>query len=168
MRRRSSIRGLRRPPAFSLLEIVVVLAIFGLVAGLLIGGAASLLRNSDEDSTEYKALSAVGRARHQAVLSGRTLDLTYDRESRRLDWEAGSDTLIGRDELQLLPPERLSSMLLGGRLVEEPIARVRFYPDGTCDPFRLEIAQERTSRILLIDSWTCSVLKPGAAAPDSR
>ena len=55
-------------------------------------------------------------------------------------------------------------MIIGGREVEEPITRVRFYADGTCDPFRLEFVRDQTSRILTIDPWTCTVLSPEAAA----
>lgn len=147
---------------FTLLEIVVVLALIALVSALLIGGSGALLRSVGREDVENTALSAMASARHGAVLAGRTLELRVDDKTRVLDWGVGHVTLAGEDTVRLLPPLKISSVLIGGRLQEEPVARVRFYADGTCDPFRLEIVRGPTSHLLLIDPWTCTVLAPGA------
>jgi prepilin-type N-terminal cleavage/methylation domain-containing protein len=147
---------------FSLLEIVVVLALFGLISVLLIGGSGALLRAVSQDDAENTALSAIAAARHGAVLAGQTLQLRVDEQARVLDWGAGNATISGEDGVRLLPPVKLSSILIGGRVQEEALAGVRFYADGTCDPFRLEIVRDKTSRILTIDPWTCTVLAPDA------
>ena len=147
---------------FTLLEIVVVLALIALVSALLIGGSGALLRSVGREDVENTALSAMAGARHGAVLAGRTLELRVDDKTRVLDWGVGRVTLAGEDTVRLLPPLKISSVLIGGRLQEEPVARVRFYADGTCDPFRLEIVRGPTSHLLLIDPWTCTVLAPGA------
>ena len=147
---------------FTLLEIVVVLALIALVSALLIGGSGALLRSVGREDVENTALSAMASARHGAVLAGRTLELRVDDKTRVLDWGVGRVTLAGEDTVRLLPPLKISSVLIGGRLQEEPVARVRFYADGTCDPFRLEIVRGPTSHLLLIDPWTCTVLAPGA------
>jgi prepilin-type N-terminal cleavage/methylation domain-containing protein len=169
---RSSIRGLRftggsAPRGFSLLEILVVLALFGLVTALMVGGSTGLLKSLAQDDAENVAISAVASARHAAVLAGRTLELRYEEKARVLDWGQGRASITGEDEVRLLPPTRISSVIIGGQLVEAPLARVRFYADGTCDPFRLEIVQksDRHSRVLTLDPWTCTVL---ADNPRSR
>src|SRR3954469_5044763 len=145
---------------FSLLEIVVVLALFGLIAALLIGGGGSLLQASARDSAENSALTAIAAARHQAVLAGQIVELRIDDKARALDWGAGRAPLPEKEELSLLPPVRSGAMLIGGQLKEESIPRVRFYADGTCDPFRLEIIRDASRRVITIDPWTCSVLAP--------
>ena len=170
MARRSSSGGLphpvrrhaSRPPAggFTLLEIVVVLALFGLITALLIGGSGALLRAVGREDVESTALNAIASARHEAVLAGRTLELRLDEKTRLLDWGAGRATLAGEDVVRLLPPVKTSAVLIGGRLEEAAITTVRFHPDGTCDPFRLEIVHGQTGRILAIDPWTCTVLAP--------
>jgi general secretion pathway protein H len=159
----------RRPRAaagFSLIEIVVVLALLGLISALLIGSSGSLLQASARDTAENTALSAIAAARHQAVLGGATIDLRVDDQARVIDWTAGRAPLPENEELHLLPPVRAGAMLIGGQLKEEPIARVRFYADGTCDAFRLEITRAGNRRVIAIDPWTCAVLaadkKPGA------
>ena len=149
---------------FTLLEILAVLALIGLISALLLGSGDALLRATAKDDIETVTLNAVAGARHSAVLTGRPLELNYDEKTRQLDWEEGRLVLGGEGNLRLLPPSRVSSMIIGGREVEEPITRVRFYADGTCDPFRLEFVRDRASRILTIDPWTCAVLSPEAAA----
>lgn len=151
-------RGLPRSAGFSLVEIITVLAIIGLAAGVLIGGSSAMMRSFSSDDIEQAALSAIAEVRHQSVLKGRPLVLSYDEEKRLLQWEEGQATLVGEDGIRLLPPVRTSSVLIGGKLVETPITRVRFYPDGTCDPFRLEIIRGRNSKYLGIDPWTCAAL----------
>lgn len=174
MARRSASGGLQhsarrhtsRAPTggFTLLEIVVVLALFGLITALLIGGSGALLRAIGREEVESTALNAIASARHEAVLSGRTLELRLDEKTRGLDWGAGRATLAGEDVVRLLPPVKTTSVLIGGRLEEAAITTVRFYPDGTCDPFRLEILRGQTDRILVIDPWTCTVLAPDTKA----
>lgn len=148
---------------FSLLEILVVLALLGLISALLIGGSSTLLRTVTTDDVQNTALGAIASARHSAVLSGRTLELRYDDKARVLNWGEGQAALTGEGEVRLLPPARISSMLVGGRLVESALARVCFYADGTSDPFRLEIVRGKTSQILTLDPWTCTVLSPEAS-----
>lgn len=160
MARRSSNRGLPLSRAFSLLEIMAVLALIGLIAALLIGNSGALLRSVSSDDVQHTALAAIGAVRHGAVLHGRTLELSVDEKARVLVWDEGRAALEGEDGVRLLPPVQAGAQLLGGVLVENPLARVRFYADGTCDPFRLEIVRGRTSRILVIDPWTCTVLAP--------
>jgi len=178
MSHRSAIGGLQRsagllappsrpgrdPAGFTLLEILVVLALFGLISALLIGGSGALLRAVGREDAENTALGAIAAARHGAVLAGQTLQLRFDEKTRVLDWGAGHADLAGGDGVRLLPPAKLSAVLIGGRVQEEALAGVRFYADGTCDPFRLEIVREKNSRILAIDPWTCTVLAPDAAA----
>jgi len=147
---------------FSLLEILLVLMLFGLIGALLVGGGSRLQATLDKD-TETAALNAIAATRHAAVLAGRTLELTLDGETRRLDWGVAGAELPGEDEIHLLPPVTTSAVLIGGRRQEAPLARVRFYPDGTCDPFRLEVVpagNRRESRIIVLDPWTCTALTP--------
>ena len=129
---------------------------------MLIGGSGELLKSATRNDAESTALSAIAAARNAAVLAGSTLEMRRDDQSRVLDWGAGRTELAGDEDVRLLPPVRVSAVLIGGRASETPLARVRFYADGTCDPFRLEIVRGDASRIFSIDPWTCAVLSPDA------
>ena len=155
---------MRRPrsAAFTLLEILVVLALIGLMSAVLIGGSGELLKAATRSDAESTALAAIAAARNAAVLGGRTLELRRADPDRVLDWGAGRAELPGDDDVRLLPPATVATVLIGGRVQETPLARVRFYADGTCDPFRLEIAGSQASRLFNIDPWTCAVLSPDA------
>jgi prepilin-type N-terminal cleavage/methylation domain-containing protein len=148
--------------AFTLLEVLVVLALIGLISALLIGSSGALLKSIGRDDIETTALTAIAATRHSAVLAGHQQDLHYDDQTRTLSWDAGAAALTGDGTVRLLPAVKTSAMLVGGQAVEPPLSRVRFYADGTCDPFRLEIAKDNTSRILSIDPWTCTPLSPEA------
>jgi len=150
----------RNAGGFSLLEIIAVLALMGLIAALLIGGSSTMLKTVSTDDVGNTALSAIAGARHSAVLTGRTLELTYDDQARVLNWGEGSAALTGEGKVRLLPVARLGAILVGGQLVETPLTRVRFYADGTCDPFRLEVTRDTAAQVLAIDPWTCTPLAP--------
>ncbi len=156
----------RRPSAagFTLLEILMVLALMGLVTALLIGSGG--MRLAIQDDPEDTALAAIARARNEAVLTGRTLELRHDEKARTLDWGAGHLALGDTNDVRLLAPATQSAVLVAGRALEQELPRVRFYADGTCDPFRLEIVrgESQPSRILAIDPWTCVPLAQGVEA----
>lgn len=160
MRRDSAKPGGRRAgrfprAAFTVLEILVVLALMALAAALVIG-SGDALRAAARADAEDAVLTAIARARTDAVRTGSTLEFRPDDQARGWTWEAGRLPWAGDDAVRLLPPAPLSAVLIGGRVQEQPLARVRFYADGTCDPFRVEIARAAgASRILAIDPWTC-------------
>lgn len=153
-------RSGRKLGGFSLIEIVVVLALAGLIGALVIGAGGSMLRAASQDDAENTAITAIAAARHQAVLSGQIVELHLDEKTRTLDWGTGQAVVAAGQELSLLPAVRAGAMLIGGQLKEDKIALVRFYADGTCDPFRLDITNDTTHRIVAIDPWTCAILAP--------
>ncbi|MBI2516080.1 MAG: prepilin-type N-terminal cleavage/methylation domain-containing protein [Opitutae bacterium] len=160
--------GPARPPAgrraFTLLEMLMVLAIGGLIATVLFIGSESLLRAAQRDDLENSALTALAAARREAVTTNQTLRLRGAADGRRLEWGGHGADLKGEGAARLLGMTS-SSVLIGGRLVENTIASVRFYPDGTCDPFRLELVHDNRSLILNIDPWTCTALTSAASRP---
>lgn len=157
---KSSFGGGRFWPSkgFTLLEILVVIALLGLLSAVLIGGSNSLLRTKDQQDLESIAFGAITMTREHAVLTGGTMQLRLDEKARTLDWGAGPLSLPDGGTVRLLPPVMRSASLIGGTLTESTLPGVRFYADGTCDPFRLEIIQHGLSRIMTIDPWSCTAL----------
>jgi prepilin-type N-terminal cleavage/methylation domain-containing protein len=165
-------RPVGRPPfrAFTILEILLVLAIIGLLAGVLIGGAARLL-NDKPTAVDDIFWLAVQEARKDALRHEREVYLRFT-----TDPEKGSafqvvdgtevqnfplpPVIATRDlKVDFLPAQKTGdAVVLAGVVVETQRSKfnVIFYPDGTCTPFRLQIARANGVELLAIDPWTCA------------
>lgn len=149
--------------AFTLVEVLLVLAMLALFATLLLPGVNSMLAQIDDRGPQQLLGESVLAARLEALETGRTVDLRYDAETRQFSWgatDARAEPLPVGSVVELLPVATGASILLGGELteVQEPLRRVRFFPDGTCEPFRIRFAESGAKpRVLLVDPWTCAV-----------
>lgn len=151
--------------AFTLVELLLVLALIAVFAAVFIPGVNSILDQMNDRGPEQLLSEAVLAARTEALESGREVDLSYDLEKRQLVYGAAgarSDALPVGITLELLPMQAGASILLGGELSEaqqEPLKRVRFFADGTCEPFRMRVKAGRDARprVLVIDPWTCAL-----------
>jgi hypothetical protein len=156
-----------------MLEILLSLGIVALLAGVLIGGSATLL--SDRALTPSDVFwKAVQESRKTALKNGKDVRLSFDQKEKKfvLSEATGADTTLR--ELQIPSPgENLtltflttqkgaSMMMIGGVAVEtQTLPAVTFYADGTCTPFRAQIQRNGGANVLAIDPWTCAaVLAP--------
>jgi general secretion pathway protein H len=154
---------LRAAGGFTLVEILLALAIVALIGSLLLPGVNSILRRIEGDDPDRVFWDVVTAAREQALTENRTVALRFDKENHLLVW--GSSAGLQQKPLpagvavQFLQAKAGSTILLGGVLVEsQEIPLVRFYPDGTCDRFRVQIRRGETAapQIVAIDPWTCA------------
>ncbi len=153
---------------FTLIEILLVLALLALFSTLFIPGVNSILRQINERGPEQVLAETILAARGAALESGKTVTLTYDAERRvlRADHPAVADLALETGhQLTLLPPTTGAVILLGGQAVETgELRRIRFFADGTCDPFRVRLQENKeATRIWVADPWTCA-LSPEKAA----
>jgi prepilin-type N-terminal cleavage/methylation domain-containing protein len=167
----------RRPAAgFSLLEILLALAIIALVSSLAAAGVGGMIRALDRKDPVPAFWQAVTSAREMALSTGAEVGLTVDRSHRRLRWghradqKSGSLELPAGSTLHFFRETPGAAVLLGGELREtEEIARVRFHADGTCEAFRVELRAEGfPGRKFGIDPWTCAAVLSTTAAADNR
>lgn len=150
---------------FTLLEVLVTLALIALLTGALVVGANSLLRDRPKTPEEL-FWGAVGEVRKEALLDNRDVRLRFDpAKSEFVAWSGGGAMrypFVAKEtaELDFLPPRApgsFSAMLVGGELIETQTMRfVTFYRDGTCSPFRVQLKTRNGARVLEIDPWTCA------------
>jgi len=164
--------------AFTLLEMLLTLALIALLAGALIGGSSALLAEKPPSADDV-FWSTVRTARKTALNAEQDLNLRYDEKTKAFQLTppdgniqsfpipvmgAGNDLIV-----EFLAAQKTGgSILLGGTVVEtEPLSGgVTFYADGTCSPFRLQIRVNGGAHIIAIDPWTCSpVLTPPKSTP---
>ncbi len=153
--------GARRRTAFTLIEVLLAVAILGFVALLFISSAADIFRTTEPrpDEVFWQGVTA---ARELALESNQTVIFRFDLEKRSLVWnigpEAGHTLAFPGHSLEFLPVTEQSTILLGGQLAETGgLKLIHFYPDGGCDAFRAQLTDANNRRtVLSIDPWTCA------------
>jgi general secretion pathway protein H len=172
----------RRFAGFTLLEVLLTIALIALLVGVLVGGAAHLMVQQPVSANEI-FWTAVREARKTALKSEHEIRLKYDKENKRFLLIDGlaSSTLAAdgftKDEQPLkefpIPPAAAgdltveflgpatkgggNTILVGGMLLDaQTVPFVTFYSDGTCTAFRAQFVRNGGTSVLTIDPWTCA------------
>jgi general secretion pathway protein H len=180
-----------RQHGFTLLEVLLCVALIALLGGVLVGGSSHLL--TETPVTPHAVFwKAVQEARKAALKAQHDIRLKFDRDKKHfylVDGLAPSALAedgvtqvetplktfpiaseITRDlTVDFLPssPKGGNAILVGGVLLEaQGVPYVTFYSDGTCMPFRAQFARSGSSSILAIDPWTCAPML-NSADPNS-
>jgi prepilin-type N-terminal cleavage/methylation domain-containing protein len=149
---------------FTLLEILLAIALIALISATIIGASAHLLnsRSASPDDVFWQACAA---ARKSALRSGTEARLGFDDKtksflvtngaaSRSISVSSADDQLA----ISFLTTQgSASAVLVGGTLLEtQSMPFVTFYPDGTCIPFRVQVRLRDGVHSIAIDPWTCA------------
>ena len=136
--------------AFTLIEVMIVVAIIGLIAAM---GVPSILQALRKDGMR-KAVSDVkeglDNARTRAIVSGQATEVIFNPLQRSI----GSTALPDGVDIAMLDIN-----LLDYGATEE--ARVRFYPNGTCDELTLVLhSRDEWEKITLEFSTALASVSP--------
>lgn len=165
--------GPRSHAAFTLLEILVAIALLGLLSAAMVTGASHLLDGRPRTPTEV-FWQAVGEARRTALESGAETRLRFDEREKTFVIDAGRGpktfAIPGATRelaVNLLPAQSTNgALLIGGQLVEtESLPFVTFHADGTCTPFRVQFRTTGPAQVITIDPWTCAPILTAEDAP---
>ncbi len=158
-----------RRGGFTLLEVLLTVALIGLLATTLIGISAHLLsdRPTSPDDIFWQAAQ---EARRSALKSKHEVRLSFDAKAKTFEVNGGTTSRAfavpsAPDDLAvdfIADQSGGSSSLIGGTLVEtQTMTDVPFYPDGTCVPFRVQFRAKGGVHRVSIDPWTgARVLAP--------
>jgi prepilin-type N-terminal cleavage/methylation domain-containing protein len=162
----TSATGDRR--GFTLLEILLALALVALLATLFIGGSAALI--ADKPLTPDDVFWKVTQQARKTALTG-TNDVVVTFDPKNIAFVI-DDTVTpvtvpipNNPDLVvdfLSTQKGTSAVLVGGVAMEtQTIPFVMFYTDGTCSPFKVQFRNKVGAHVLGIDPWTCAqVLTP--------
>jgi prepilin-type N-terminal cleavage/methylation domain-containing protein len=161
----------RRGSGFTLVEVLLALAVMALLGTLLLPGVNSILRSLAVSAPDQLVWETLNQVREQALTGNRTVWLQPDLENSRLVWSDGRQSwtkeLPAGCQVQLLQAQSGSKVLIGGQLIEtREVAGVNFYPDGSCDAFRVQLRKGPLApQILLVDPWTCAPIIAAGKSP---
>ena len=121
---RASVAG--RARAFTLLEIMIVVVIIGMIAAM---GVPSILQTMRQDGMR-KTLSDVqdvlSNARAEAILKNHTTEVVFYPGKKEIDGGGKTVQLPADTDIAMLDINLMD-------FAESDTARVRFFPNGTCD-----------------------------------
>jgi type II secretory pathway pseudopilin PulG len=150
------------PGAFTLVEILLTLAVMALLGSLLLPGVNSIMGSMAEREPAQVIWTTLSQVREQALLGNRPLRLTFSEDKTQLIWTDGQQRwtkeLPQSCHAQLLPAYAGNQVLIGGQAIETKIiSGVYFYADGACDAFRVQLRPEAgPPQILSVDPWTAA------------
>lgn len=117
---------MRRAAGFTLLELLVVLAIMALIAAVALPDLRLPGFATDAARAARRIATGLADARQQAIRTNRESVVVFDLEQRSFQATDGSEVaLSGIDRLTLLTAER--------DLIDRTRGQIRFYPDGSSD-----------------------------------
>ena len=137
-----------------------------MLAAVLIGGSASLLKGTSREDPEDALLALLQTVRREAVAQGATIVLKTiadeeDPDANNYTWSENKIEkmpILAGVKVKLIGPAVNAAILLGGEMEEATVSQIKFYPDGTCDRVRLEITRNGSRHVLPIDHLTCAPL----------
>lgn len=166
---RTTISATGDDAGFTLLEILLALAVIGLIATVLIGGSARLLATKPL-TPEQVFWDGVRRARKAALEHDDVVHLSFDEKLKQfviVEGQATKDLPIpGAQpdlEIDFLPGATPPPGAMPGLAESTFIPSVNFNSDGTCTPFRLQIRTAVSTRQVGVDPWTCAKMLPPLA-----
>jgi type II secretion system protein H len=171
----------RRRRAFTLLEIMMVVAIMGLVMALGVPSLMGGLRKEGMRKAVSDVTEACGKARAQAILNGVTTEVRFHPQTKSFEVGASSSSskasgqadtasegtgntgaAVGGFKATL--PDNVSLEMLDVNFTElkdADEARVRFFPNGMCDELTVvlhshdglkKISLEITTSLAIVDN----------------
>ena len=120
-----------RRQAFTLIEVMIVVAIIGLMAAISAPSLLAMLQKDGMRKAVGDVTDLLGDARSQAILKGQTTDVSFHPADNQLDSSIGKSVTLA-DGIAM---EGIGINLMD--FSETEVSRVRFFPNGTSDELTL-------------------------------
>ena len=126
--------SLRSSTGVTLLELLIVLALMAIVAGIVLPMFGGPVSTSELRASARQLAAGLRLARSEAVAQRRETFLVLDVAGKRfkVDSDAKEHALPSRIELKLFTPQN--------DLVDESVGSIRFFPDGGSNGGRITVA----------------------------
>jgi general secretion pathway protein H len=154
--------ALRAPysPGFSLIELLVVLAIAALIMTVTPPLLSNAMPGLQLKSTARQVAAGLRYARDRAVARRSEVSLTVDLEAR-------SVTVTDRDGEIAIPDDlEISLVTAASELRDETLGHIRFYPDGTSTGGRVTVSYRGNGYAVDVDWLTGRVSISATEVPE--
>ena len=149
------------PRGFTLIEMIVVLAVLALVLGIVLTRGPVRSARLELDGAARTVATALRAARAEAIARDHPVRVTLD--------AAAHEMRIGAAAPRMLPPEFALTITpaLGGA-ASKPITAIAFLPDGSSSGGRILIASAQRRVLVGVDWLTGRVSIADAAVDDAK
>jgi prepilin-type N-terminal cleavage/methylation domain-containing protein len=150
--------GSQHSKAFTLIELMIVMVIVGIVMAIGVPAFVKIWRQDALRKSVAEIQAVCSNARAFAILRGHVTEVVFHAKDGRFEVVSGAQS--GEGTSGPVPTNPSASEGLSGQFPEEvavaklsingvscmesEIAKVRFYPNGTCDDLRLVILRPDT------------------------
>jgi prepilin-type N-terminal cleavage/methylation domain-containing protein len=134
--------------AFTLIEIMIVVAIIGLIAAMGVPSILQMLKKDGIRKAASDVTELLGDARADAILKNENAYVYFRPADNRLDSSIGKSVTL---------PDGVAMEAIGINLMdfsETEESRVRFFPDGTCDELTLVLHSGADRRKITLEFST--------------
>jgi general secretion pathway protein H len=146
-RRSVSPRGWSSQDGFTLLELVVTLAILGFALVLMVGHKPLWSRGLELRGTAADIAAGLRTARSEAILRNRPISFAIDLAEHRFQ--------VGPGPVRQLPPQLAITLLtVAGEKSNSRLGGIRFNPDGSSTGGRVSIADGQQAIAIGVDWLT--------------
>lgn len=142
----------RHQSGFTLLEIMVVLAIAGLVLGVSGPMALKLYESTQYRSAVKDVMTSLTAARYSAISSGRYVDVVTTPELRTIKAGKKEVTLTDNVNLSVTSAQSLNQLIDGAGVI-------RFFPDGTSTGGSILLEHKNGNGVQLRVDWLLGSIK---------
>ncbi|HEX5398370.1 MAG TPA: GspH/FimT family pseudopilin [Verrucomicrobiae bacterium] len=158
--------AIRHSRAFTLMELMMVVAIIGLITAAGVPAILSLTREAPLRRAVNDVLEICSRARAQAILQGKTMTVVFHPKLRQMSFNGGSSaspptgpaTRLGRKPVNTTEFDH--AVVIEGLginnldFTESDEARVRFFANGTSDEMTLVLSSVGEYRKITLEVTT--------------
>lgn len=136
---------IRRPqPGFTMVELLVAIAIVGLLMAVTVPGSMRFYQSIQYRQAVRDVLTTLGQARHQAMDKGQAQNVGFDAERGQIQFY---------DEVVQLPKGFEMTVTTASEVNQQNLGVIRFYPEGGSTGGDIDVTSPRGRGVRISVDW---------------